>query len=223
MLVLFDYDGVIVDSFAPLLDLCVQAQLSLGRGRPPTAHDFQTIENLDFVSLAKLLGLPDEMCPQYAELVYTLQREAWSVHAFPAIPDVFRALAKEHTLGVITASQGPAVADTLTDFGLDGAVKMVLGGELGKSKAARIDQARSTYGTAAAETLMVGDAISDIRQGKLAGVGTVAVAWGFQNRDLLARETPDFLIDRPEQLLEVVSGEGIITSLEAPITAGDNQ
>ena len=26
MLMLFDYDGVIVDSFLPLLDLCIEAQ-----------------------------------------------------------------------------------------------------------------------------------------------------------------------------------------------------
>ncbi len=35
MLILFDYDGVIVDSFALLLNLCIQAQKQLVCGRRP--------------------------------------------------------------------------------------------------------------------------------------------------------------------------------------------
>ncbi len=47
---------------------------------------------------------------------------------------------------------------------------------------------------------MVGDAISDIRLGKLAGVRTAAVAWGYQSREALVAEAPDLVIDAPGQL-----------------------
>ena len=57
MLFLFNYDGVIVDSFDQLLDLCGQAQSSLGMGRAPTAEDFRTIERLDFGNLARVIGV----------------------------------------------------------------------------------------------------------------------------------------------------------------------
>ena len=77
MLFLFDYDGVIVDSFDQLLDLCVQAQRSLGMGRPPTRGDFRTIENLDFVNLARQIGMPEEMAQAYAKRVFELQEENW--------------------------------------------------------------------------------------------------------------------------------------------------
>ena len=58
MLMLFDYDGVIVDSFMPLLDLCIEAQGDIGAGRAPVAVDFQTIESLTFDDLGRLIGIP---------------------------------------------------------------------------------------------------------------------------------------------------------------------
>jgi phosphoglycolate phosphatase len=204
MLMLFDYDGVIVDSFAPLLDLCIEAQCDLGHGRAPTPGDFQTIENLTFDDVGRLIGIPEERVAAYSERIFELQRRRWEVEPFPGIVQVFSQLATEHVLGVITASQGEAVMATLREFGLGSAISRVMGGETGTSKAERIALAQSLYSTGPEDTFMTGDAISDIREGRKAGVRTVAVSWGFQNRDLLAREDPDFLIDAPEELLSVV-------------------
>ncbi|MBT4503304.1 MAG: hypothetical protein HOC74_36580 [Gemmatimonadetes bacterium] len=46
--------------------------------------------------------------------------------------------------------------------------------------------------------------MSDIRQGKRAGVRTIAAAWGFQRRHLLLAEAPDFVADEPGDLLEIL-------------------
>ena len=94
---------------------------------------------------------------------------------------------------------------SLQDFGLGGAISMVRGGESGRSKAESISAVRSSYAAVPGETAMVGDAVSDIRAGKEAGVRTVAVSWGFQDRELLLREAPDILIEDPEELLTVES------------------
>jgi phosphoglycolate phosphatase len=203
MLMLFDYDGVIVDSFSPLLDLCIEAQGDLGCGRAPVARDFQTIESLTFDDLGRLIGIPEEKIAAYSARVFALQSRRWEVSPFSRIVPVFSQLATQHVIGVITASQGDTVMGTLQDFGLGSAISCVMGGELGTSKAARIAEAQALYSSSAEETFMTGDAISDIRAGKEAGVRTVAVSWGFQNRDLLADENPDFLIDAPDDLLSL--------------------
>jgi len=44
-----------------------------------------------------------------------------------------------------------------------------------------------------------------VRQGRLAGVRTVAVTWGFQERELLEQEAPDFVINNPKDLLKIVA------------------
>lgn len=209
MLMLFDYDGVIVDSFAPLLDLCIQAQASLGVGRPPTSFDFQTMENLTFVDLGRLIGVPENRVVVYSERVFQLQKRCWSVRLFPCIAGILAELARRHTLAIITASQSEAVMATLATAGLGGAISTVMGGEGGRSKAERIAMVQARLSASSQDTFMIGDAISDIREGKRAGVKTIAVSWGFQDRKLLAREKPDFLIDDPRELLGIASGDQV--------------
>ena len=59
MLLHFDYDGVLVDSFDQLLSAFQRTAADTGLGRPPTRDDFETIEDLNAEGLAALLGVPE--------------------------------------------------------------------------------------------------------------------------------------------------------------------
>lgn len=50
----------------------------------------------------------------------------------------------------------------------------------------------------------VGDEIRDIEATKKAGVKMIAVTWGYGSKKSLAKYKPDFLIDKPEELLKIV-------------------
>jgi len=204
MLLNFDYDGVIVDSFDQLLDLAMRAQLVLGRGRCPTAADLKTIENLAFEDLAKSIGLSKSDVKNYCDNIFKLQRKKWEPMVFPGIVDVINQIAERHIIVVVTSSQNEAVHANLKKIGLNKAVVEVMGGNLGMSKAERIRKAQKRFSVNAADTFMVGDAMSDIRQGKAAGVRTIAVTWGYQDKVLLEQEHPDFIIDNPADLIKIV-------------------
>jgi len=205
VLINLDYDGVIVDSFEQLFDLAVRAQLSFGIGRPPTRTDLRTIENLTVSELARQIGFPKNLASEYENEIFRLQEINWVVNVFPDIVPVLRELSEKNTLVVITASHSSIVTDTLTKFGVDKTVWKVQGGEFGLSKAERIEQSRRELKIDLQNCLMVGDAISDVRQGKIAGVRTVAATWGFQDRELLMKESPDFVIDNPKELLKIAT------------------
>lgn len=53
--------------------------------------------------------------------------------------------------------------------------------------------------------IYIGDEVRDIRAGKKAKVKTVAVLWGLSSKKALLRERPDFLIERPKDLLYILS------------------
>ena len=203
MLFNFDYDGVIVDSFDQLLCLAVQAQQALGGGRKPIGEDFQKIENLAFDELGRRIGLDEDTVSQYAYNIFELQRDQWEVDVFSEMIPALERLAKLHQLVVITSSQSEAVATTLEDFGIRSLFSDILGGELGMTKAACIKQSCHNLSCFRKDTFMVGDAISDIRQGKVAGVKTISVSWGFQDRALLEKEDPDFIAGNPSDLLKI--------------------
>ncbi len=52
------------------------------------------------------------------------------------------------------------------------------------------------------EAYLIGDSLVDIQTARNAGTKSVAVAWGFQNRDVLEAAHPDFLVSNP---LEIAS------------------
>jgi phosphoglycolate phosphatase-like HAD superfamily hydrolase len=52
---------------------------------------------------------------------------------------------------------------------------------------------------------MIGDSVSDIRYARQAGVRSVAATWGWQNRDTLAREQPDFIVESVSELTALLS------------------
>lgn len=53
------------------------------------------------------------------------------------------------------------------------------------------------------ECLYVGDSEVDIQTARNAGLDCAAVTWGFRDRTLLEGLEPTYLVDRPEQLLEL--------------------
>ncbi|MBN1490336.1 MAG: HAD family hydrolase [Phycisphaerae bacterium] len=51
---------------------------------------------------------------------------------------------------------------------------------------------------------MVGDSLPDIQTGRNAGMVTVAVTWGFRDREELEAARPDHIIDEPMELLSLL-------------------
>lgn len=53
-------------------------------------------------------------------------------------------------------------------------------------------------------TVYVGDSEVDMATAKNAGLAAIGVTWGFRDRELLQKEGADYLIDAPEELLQVI-------------------
>ena len=54
------------------------------------------------------------------------------------------------------------------------------------------------------EAIYVGDSEVDYKTASNAGMDCVLVSWGFRSREQLQQLSPDYLIDRPEQLLTLL-------------------
>lgn len=53
------------------------------------------------------------------------------------------------------------------------------------------------------QCLMIGDTSIDIKAGQNAGVSTLAVEWGYQNKHILAKEHPDYFAAEPCEILNI--------------------
>ena len=53
------------------------------------------------------------------------------------------------------------------------------------------------------EFFYIGDETRDVKAGRRAGVKTIAVSWGLSSKKALQKAKPDFLVERPEDLLDL--------------------
>ncbi|MEC8220619.1 MAG: HAD hydrolase-like protein [Nanoarchaeota archaeon] len=53
------------------------------------------------------------------------------------------------------------------------------------------------------EVYYVGDEIRDILCAKKSNINSISVTWGFNSKELLKEENPDYIIDSPQKLLEI--------------------
>lgn len=54
------------------------------------------------------------------------------------------------------------------------------------------------------DIVFIGDSIYDVIAGKDAGMKTIAVTWGNQDREILESENPDFIADTAEEIIEYI-------------------
>jgi len=205
MLLHFDYDGVIVDSFNQLLTAAQKAVSGSRVGRVPTREDFETIEDLTAASIAERLGIPENKIRLYAARMHAaLATNGQVPPVFPGVPAVIRELAERHTIVIVTSNLTHLVKRGLSREQLGDCVSAILDAMRPGTKGEKIEHALTQFNVPPQESFMIGDTRSDIRHGKAAGVQTVAVTWGYQKRHTLEQEKPDFFVDSPDELLEVL-------------------
>jgi phosphoglycolate phosphatase len=204
MLIHFDYDGVLVDSFDQLLDIARRVQMQLKEGREVRPEDLRNIRNLTLEELGRFIGLPEDRVPRFASEMFRLLREdPRELTVFEGIPLVLRDLSRKHTIVIITSNAQKVVQETLLRTGIKGYITDILDGESPGSKAEKIRKSMGKFGFAETQTFMIGDALSDITEGKKAGVKTIAVTWGFQPLERLLEGKPDFVAESPPELIRI--------------------
>ncbi len=202
-LIIFDYDGVIVDSLELALQAATQAASAVGVERVVAANDLETLDNVTFDDLGRHIGIPEDRINDFmASLLPFLAAHGDGAKVFAGMPELLRGLALQHKVAIISASERATIRAVLEWEGLEDAITVILGSDIPGAKAEKIVGAANSLGFELDKVYMVGDSISDIRQGKLAGVGTVATTWGWQSRSRLLAEQPDAIFDQPEAIEE---------------------
>ena len=208
-LVSFDYDGVLVDSLERILRILTRAQADLGIGRPPCIEDLRNVANLHLRDVALNLEIPPESIPDLVDRIAEIRREdGGRPYMFPGIPQVLRQIVKDSIIAVVTFNLREEVEDVLSAYGLSDCVSLISDGTDPRPKSERIRWVLEHFAVDCRNAYMVGDARSDIREGRAAGVQTVAVAWGYQPPEILAAEDPDFMAGCPEELVAILRRGG---------------
>lgn len=216
--VIFDLDGTLLDTLEDLADaanwVCAQ------HGWP--GHPVQAFKNFVGNGAPKLL---ERVAPPGVELTDGLRgrlldefTQRYTSHksdkttAYAGMPQALAALKGAGlTLAVLTNKPDAAAAPIVERY-YPGVFSAVQGAVLGlptKPDPTLLYKLMERTGARKETTLFVGDSNVDIQTAKNGGLHSCGVLWGFRTRQELEAEGADHIVERPEELAQLILNKTI--------------
>jgi len=205
-LVMFDYDGVIVDSFDVFTSAFLEACRRCSGCRIDSNAVLMGLFDGNLFEGMKNLGMNNREIDHTLKAFETIVSEHLdSVTLFSGMADALKAISHSNSVFIITSNVSHVASRVLKKNGID-FVKDVLGAEKERSKAIKIGDTMARHINHPA--YYVGDTSGDIIEGKSAGAITVAVTWGWHDVQKLGEASPDFMVSSPAELTALMCATG---------------
>lgn len=200
MNLIFDFDGTLADSIDELV-FAANSVITKFNQPPLTVSEIHTLglrgiikqRNLNKIQLA--LGL-----------LYYRKRLASKVdtlNTFPNLIDTLKKLSHKHTLAVLTSNSRENVMAFLKHHKLLSEFSIIESEFNLFGKDRKLNKMVKAYKLSRSETFYIGDETRDIIAAKRARVIPIAVAWGFEDKKLLKKASPQKIILKPSSLLSL--------------------
>jgi phosphoglycolate phosphatase len=207
--VLFDLDGVLVDSRAPITGAINHALGTHGLAARPTDELLKFIGPPLALAFAELLGQPPESrLVASCVAAYRAHYGEASLRETTVVPGIASVLAKltPHRLAVVTSKPRVYAEPLIEALGLGLFFDFCAGPELsasGEDKAITIAGALARI--EAPRAIMVGDRALDVVGARRCDVSSIAVRWGIGSLEELESACPDAIVEIPEELPTVIA------------------
>ena len=209
---IFDLDGTLLDTIA---DLAASTNFALARLGYPT-HPTDAYRFMVGNGINKLFerALPEgSKTPEEVLRVRTLFLQHYDVHnadlscPYPGIPQLLEELQQAGVhLAVASNKYISATQKLVAHFFSNVVFDEVLGQREGvpaKPDPTIVGEILQHTGFQADEVLYIGDSGVDMHTALNAGVDACGVTWGFRPRAELEEGAPQFIVDRPEEILHL--------------------
>jgi AHBA synthesis associated protein len=201
--VIFDLDGVIVDSFAVMSEAFAIAYAEVVGDGPAPFEEYRRHLGRYFPDIMRIMDLPLEMEAPFVRESYRL---ADQVTVFDGVVELLLTLrVRGLRLAIATGKSGPRARSLLDTLGLLPFFAHVIGSdEVARPKPAPdiVRQALSLLEVPAEQAIMIGDAPTDLASAQGADVASAAALWApLDDVDALLAAGPDIVLRRPADLL----------------------
>lgn len=213
--VIFDLDGTLIDTIAELANASNYALVKLG---------FPTWEIKDYrgfvgngITRLLLRSLPQDAKDRIDE-ARRLFNEYYSVHLldnappYEGVPQLVKELKRRGIRVCVNTNKAQTFAKALAESVFPGEFEIVIGDEGGFPR--KPDPAAALYlaekmGAAPSECIFMGDSGVDLETAKNAGMTSVLCSWGFVYKDVLMGMDYENIINRPEELLDIIEKKNV--------------
>jgi AHBA synthesis associated protein len=200
--VIFDLDGVIVDSFAVMREAFAIAYAEVVGDGPTPFEEYRRHLGRYFPDIMRIMNLPLAMEEPFVRESYRL---ADQVTVFDGVVELLLTLrVRGLRLAVATGKSGPRARSLLDRLGLLPFFAHVIGSdEVARPKPAPdiVRRALDLLDVPAERAVMVGDAPTDLASAQGADVASAAALWADTDEVELLAAGPDVVLRRPADLL----------------------
>ena len=198
--IIFDYDGVLVDSLSEAISFGEEFCRSVAHDRVPTKEAIGSLEIMTYSEIAHSIGLPPEQAERFCRHVFERFLDIGpSMAFFPEIESLLHRIVSKK-IAIVSGNAKHVISSKLTAHGLAEKITCIFGAHEPGDKAQKIRNVCKYFGVDSERSCMIGDSASDIRYAKQAGVKSIAATWGWQGRGRLVKENPDFIVNSVEEL-----------------------
>ncbi|MDB9373971.1 HAD-IA family hydrolase [Nodularia sphaerocarpa] len=203
--IIFDFDGTIADTVDALVTIANRLAVEFGYIQI-TPEELALLRSFTSREILKYSGISFFKIPFLLKKVKGELKH--KIQEFKPIPGIHEALIElqneGYRLGIITSNSQENVTAFLKNNELDQLFEFIYSGVTIFGKTTIINNLLRQKQLKTQAVIYVGDETRDIEASKKANIKVIAVAWGFNSPAALAKENPDFLINHPSELLEVI-------------------
>ena len=211
-LIIFDFDGTLGNTRRNIVTTMQMVIKELQLPERNEAECASTI-GLPLAECFRTLfpDIQDELIPHCAETyrrIFNENLQKITPEAFPGVVKTLKNLKEQGFALTIASSRSRNSLIELThNMGIADYISYLIGADDVKEAKPKPEPVLKTLAAMqfdASETLVVGDMAVDILMGSNAGTKTCGVTWGNETREELNEAGADFIIDRMEELIEIV-------------------
>lgn len=201
MNIIFDFDGTICDSFDVVVKTA-NKYLRITKKKEILPEDIKT-KGIEKLIKEYKIGKIQALVFVYKGR-HEFAKEVPNLKTFKDIPKTLKALSKKNLLGIITSNSTKNVDSFLKKNKIANYFKFIESNSnlFGKDKT--INKIISKYKLDVKETCYIGDETRDILASKKSGTISISVSWGFEDKKLLSTQSPNFIVEKPSELIQLV-------------------
>lgn len=199
---IFDYDGVIVDSLPIFMKFFFEACELYGFNDLASKEEFLKLFHGNMFDKMIEQGMSKTtILAVVNHLKQGLLKNQDKINVFPDIKSVLMELSNHFTLLISTSNETNVVRNHLESENIDDLFANIYGSDIEPSKVKKIRLIQNEIN--AHKYIYIGDTIGDIKEAKQANIPSVAVTWGWHEQKDLKKFNPDYMIQKPKELISL--------------------
>lgn len=204
--IIFDFDGTIADTLELGIKISNQLAKKYKYKEINSTEQLQLLRNQSTQDALKSIGVSLLKLPFVAaSFRKRLTKDIHLLSPIVGIGEVIKELSNQYNLGIVTSNSKINTELFLKSNQLDSYISYYSTGIHLFRKNSIIDSMIKKYNLKRETVLLVGDETRDVEAANKCNLPIISVGWGFHTTSLLSSYNPNYIIDRPEELLKLLN------------------